>query len=219
MVGWSSNNFFTAWTCHCPPWSSFELGQACELQRLRGPLIYSTIAASGCRVELSSCTWCEPWSSGAHSTGSVCQACISRLSLASFCSLKSIICKNKLLKEWFPPSCLPIVLFIPVLWIFFDFFVVLSVWRCCKLHNQLLLRAVSVSTASGEPSDPAVTWALLECLSLSSGLFYNFLLKSGFSFPIFELDLQDGNKKRVQNVTTVLFLFFKIIARKGNVSC
>lgn len=197
VVGWSSNNFFTVWTCHCPPWSSSEVGQACELQRLRGPLIYSSIPASGCRVELSSCPLCECWSSGAQSTGSLCWARITK-GLSGFLlqleednlqkqTLKGAVSTKLFTNGSFHPCSLA------CLW----FSVVLSVWMCSKLHNhvQVLLRAGSVCTASGEPSDPGESpgpyWSVCHWILG----FLNFLLKSGFSFLIFELDLQAGKQK------------------------
>lgn len=190
MVGWSSNNFFTVWTCHCPPWSSFEVGQGCELPRLPGPLVYCTIPASGCRAELSSC---PTVSTGAQCTEHRDWAGPSsqRLSMASSCSLERIICKNKLLKEWFPPSCLPVLLFIPVLWLFFDFLLyclfegAASCVTMSSFFSEMSQCAPSDPGESPEPYWSACQWILW---------LFNFLIKSGFSFPIFMLDLQAGKK-------------------------
>lgn len=220
MVGWSSNNFFTAWTCHCPPWSSFEVGQACELRRLCGPLTYSTIPASGCGVELSSCTLCEHWGSGAQSTGSVCWAHITKALPGLLLQLEEDNLQRQAFKGVVAIQLFTNGSFHPCSLAFLWFSVVLSVWRCCRLYNhiQVLLSAVSVCTASGEPSDPGESpgpyWSVCHWVLG----FFNFLLKSGFSFPIFELDLQAGKKKSTECYHWFVS-FFLIIARRGKISC
>lgn len=140
-----------------------------------------------------------------------------RLSLASFCSLKKIICKDKLLKEWLPSSCLQMVLFIPVLWLFFGFLLYClfeSAAGCITTFRFYLV----LSQCAQLQGNPQIQESHLGFTGVSITEFWGFLISfsnQDFLFPslswIYRLV-----KKKYRMLSLVCFIFFNHSKKRQN---